>query len=152
MTSPITLIIDGAPVAKDRPRLARRGHVYTPAHTRRFEAHGDTKCRRQGSRLELAQFQFLPDGSGLKVCLPGRTTALARLVPDEIYAGMWRVVRPGGGGLTDMVNKTRAKDIAFGLAEKAIYLRLPPQFEPAKNGHFFEGSAPPVRQTGRAGT
>jgi Holliday junction resolvase RusA-like endonuclease len=40
MTSPITLIIDGAPVAKGRPRLARRGHVYTPAHTRRYEAHG----------------------------------------------------------------------------------------------------------------
>lgn len=101
-------------------------------------------------RLAIAQFRFLPDGSGLKVCLPGKTTALARLVPDENYAGMWRVVRPTGG-LTDMVNKARAKHIAWGVAETATYLRLPSQQEPAKNGHFFEGSAPPVRQTGRAG-
>jgi len=110
----------------------------------------DTKCRRPGGRLELPQFRFLPDGNGLKVCLPGKTTALARLVPDEIHVGMWRVVRPIGG-LTDIVNKARAKDVAFGLVETAIYLRLPSQSKPTRNGHFFEGSAPPVRQTGRAG-
>jgi hypothetical protein len=96
--------------------------------------------------LAIAQFRFLPDASGLKVCLPDKATALARLVRDENHAGMWRVVRPTGG-LTDMVNKARAKDIAFGLAEAATYLRLPSQFEPAKNGHFFEGSAPPVEKT-----
>jgi hypothetical protein len=100
------------------------------------------------SRLVIAQFRFLPDASGLKVCLPGKATALARLVPDEIHAGMWRVVRRDGS-LSDMVNKVRAKDVAFGLAEAAVYLRLPPQSEPAKNGHFFQGSASPVRQTGR---
>src|SRR5262245_39793977 len=98
-------------------------------------------------RLALAQFRFSPDGNGLKVCLPGKTTALARLVPDENYAGMWRVVDPGG--LTDMVNKARAKDIAWGVAETATYLRLPSQQEPAKNGHFFESPASPVRQNGR---
>jgi Holliday junction resolvase RusA-like endonuclease len=38
MTAPITLIIDGvAPVAKARPRMTRRGHVYTPAATRAYE-------------------------------------------------------------------------------------------------------------------
>jgi hypothetical protein len=94
-------------------------------------------------RLAIAQFRFLPDGNGLKVCLPGKTTALARLVPDEKHSGMWRVVRRDGS-LSDMVNKARAKDIAFGLAETATYLRLPPQQELAKNGHFFKGSASPV--------
>ena len=102
-------------------------------------------------RLAIAQFRFLSDANGLKVCLPGKATALARLVPDEIHAGMWRVVRRDGS-LSDMISKARAKDIAFGLAETAIYLRSLSQFEPAKNGHFFEGSASPVRQTGRAGT
>src|SRR5215831_13736678 len=92
----------------------------------------DTKCRRPGGRLELPQFRFLPDGSGLKVCLPGKTTALARLVPDENRVGMWRVVRRDGS-LSDMINKARAKDIAFGLAETAVYLRLPSQSKPAKN-------------------
>jgi len=99
-------------------------------------------------RLAIAQFRFLPDGNGLKVCLPGKTTALARIVPDEIHAGMWRVIRPTGA-LTDMVNKGRAKDTAWGLAETATYLRLPSQPEPAKNGHFFEGAAPPVEANGR---
>jgi hypothetical protein len=34
---------------------------------------------------------------------------------------MWRVVRPDGS-LTDKVNIARAKDMAFGLAETAMYL------------------------------
>ena len=37
---PITVVIAGPPVAKARPRATRRGFVYTPAHTRKFEAHG----------------------------------------------------------------------------------------------------------------
>jgi Holliday junction resolvase RusA-like endonuclease len=40
MTDPITIIINGAPVAKGRPRMTRRGFAYTPAATRKFEAHG----------------------------------------------------------------------------------------------------------------
>jgi Holliday junction resolvase RusA-like endonuclease len=37
---PVTVIIGGEPVAKGRPRMTRRGFVYTPAATRKFEAHG----------------------------------------------------------------------------------------------------------------
>jgi hypothetical protein len=37
---PITVVIAGPPVAKARPRLTRRGIAYTPAHTRKYEAHG----------------------------------------------------------------------------------------------------------------
>jgi Holliday junction resolvase RusA-like endonuclease len=40
MTEPITIIVQGAPVAKGRPRMTRRGFVYTPAATRKYEAHG----------------------------------------------------------------------------------------------------------------
>jgi Holliday junction resolvase RusA-like endonuclease len=40
MTDPITLVIQGAPVAKGRPRMTRRGITYTPAATRKYEAHG----------------------------------------------------------------------------------------------------------------
>jgi len=36
---PVTVIINGEPVAKGRPRMTRRGFVYTPAATRKFEAH-----------------------------------------------------------------------------------------------------------------
>jgi Holliday junction resolvase RusA-like endonuclease len=38
--APITIIIAGATVAKGRPRVTRRGFVYTPAATRKYEAHG----------------------------------------------------------------------------------------------------------------
>jgi Holliday junction resolvase RusA-like endonuclease len=38
--APIIIIIGGEPVAKGRPRATRRGFVYTPAATRKYEAHG----------------------------------------------------------------------------------------------------------------
>jgi Holliday junction resolvase RusA-like endonuclease len=38
--SAVTIVIGGPPTAKGRPRMTRRGFVYTPAKTRRYEAHG----------------------------------------------------------------------------------------------------------------
>jgi hypothetical protein len=70
-------------------------------------------------RLGIAVFRFLPDGEGLKGCTMTNTKAL--IVLDKTYPGMWRVVRPDGS-LSDMVNKTRAKDVAWGLTENAVYL------------------------------
>jgi Holliday junction resolvase RusA-like endonuclease len=40
VSDPITIIIGGEPVAKGRPRMTRRGFAYTPAATRKYEAHG----------------------------------------------------------------------------------------------------------------
>jgi hypothetical protein len=40
----------------------------------------------------------------------GKTTVVS-IAPDQTYAGMWRVVLPDGR-LSDMVNRTRAKDAA----------------------------------------
>src|SRR5260221_11873756 len=37
---PVAVVIAGEPVAKARPRVTRRGIAYTPAHTRKYEAHG----------------------------------------------------------------------------------------------------------------
>ena len=36
----ITIRIAGPAVAKARPRVTRKGFVYTPAHVRQYEAHG----------------------------------------------------------------------------------------------------------------
>jgi hypothetical protein len=44
------------------------------------------------------------------------------LVPDKIYPGMWRVVGPSGT-LSDMVNKTRAQDVAWRLAQSMVSTR-----------------------------
>jgi Holliday junction resolvase RusA-like endonuclease len=40
MTDAVTIIIGGPPTAKGRPRMTRRGFAYTPAATRKYEAHG----------------------------------------------------------------------------------------------------------------
>ena len=37
------------------------------------------------------------------------------VVPDKTYPAMWRI-KPKAGALSDMVNLSRAKDAAFGLA------------------------------------
>jgi hypothetical protein len=95
-------------------------------------------------RLVIAQFDYLPDGDGLKVCQPGKTKALARVVPDATYPTMWRVVRPDGS-LTDMVNQARARDMAYGRAEIATYLRLAVECQPPFYGHFRSHAAPPMR-------
>jgi hypothetical protein len=72
-------------------------------------------------RLANIQFEFLPDGKGLKCCGHGSSRALARLVPDQTYPNMWRVVR-ANGSLSDMVNKARAKDVAWGTAESRVFM------------------------------
>jgi Holliday junction resolvase RusA-like endonuclease len=38
--APVTIVIAGEPVARGRARMTRRGFAYTPAHTRKYEAHG----------------------------------------------------------------------------------------------------------------
>jgi len=40
MNDAVTITIGGEPVAKGRPRMTRRGFAYTPAATRKYEAHG----------------------------------------------------------------------------------------------------------------
>jgi Holliday junction resolvase RusA-like endonuclease len=41
--APIAIVVSGEPVAKGRPRMTKRGlrgFLYTPASTRKYEAHG----------------------------------------------------------------------------------------------------------------
>ncbi|MGZ3272087.1 MAG: hypothetical protein ACXU71_14070 [Croceibacterium sp.] len=63
----------------------------------------------------MTQFRFLPDGNGLKCCPPTSTRALVRLVRDKVHAEMWRVVR-ADGSLSDLMNKTRAREAAAAIA------------------------------------
>jgi hypothetical protein len=71
-------------------------------------------------KLANIQFEFLSEGNGLKCCRPGSSRALARIVPDQTYPSMWRVVR-ANGSLSDMVNKARARDAAWGIAESRVF-------------------------------
>jgi hypothetical protein len=47
---------------------------------------------------------------------------LAEVVPDANWSSMWRVRWPDGG-LSDMVNLTRAKDAAFVIAQNGSSAR-----------------------------
>jgi hypothetical protein len=58
--------------------------------------------RNRGTRDLVWRGQNLHLGQGRK---------LLSIIPDEKYSGMWRVCYPDGH-LTDMVNRTRAKDAA----------------------------------------
>jgi Holliday junction resolvase RusA-like endonuclease len=77
---PVTVVIAGEPVAKARPRVTRRSVTYTPAHTRKYEAHarlaaqlamGDRPPIEVPVRLELVAELPIP------VSWSGRRRALA---------------------------------------------------------------------------
>jgi Holliday junction resolvase RusA-like endonuclease len=40
MSGAVTIVVAGPPTAKGRPRMTRKGFAYTPAATRKYEAHG----------------------------------------------------------------------------------------------------------------
>lgn len=72
-------------------------------------------------RIRIEQFDFIREKGGIRVSQLGKAKALARIIPDPVHPGMWRVVSKEGWQ-SGMVNITRAKDLAFGLAETAVYL------------------------------
>jgi hypothetical protein len=51
--------------------------------------------------------------------LDGKGRALLRIVPDATYAGMWRVKR-SDGSLSDMANRTWAKDAGLTIARREL--------------------------------
>jgi hypothetical protein len=72
-----------------------------------------------GTRDALGQWSIEPADLHR---VPKPASAHTRLVPDKIYPGMWRVVGPSGT-LSDMVNKARAKDAAWRLANPMVSTR-----------------------------
>jgi len=72
---------------------------------------------------------------------------VATVVPDDIYSGMWHVVLPNGWR-SDMVNISRAKDAAHGIAEKWTGDRHASRYTWKKYSHRRPSEAPPVRQNG----
>jgi Holliday junction resolvase RusA-like endonuclease len=77
MTGPVTIAIGGEPVAKGRPRMTRKGFVYTPAATRKYEAHG---------RLAA---QLAMDGRP-PISVPVRADITVDLVPPASWSGKRR--------------------------------------------------------------
>ena len=78
------------------------------------------------------------NGSRWELVTAGRV--VAKVVPDAVYAGMWRIDL-GDGALSDMVNLTRAKEAAVTEGR-----RDHPQTPPWRLAHALKRS--PRSQTG----
>jgi hypothetical protein len=81
--------------------------------------HSAGHQKRQDFRHEDALGQWWVEPAELHRVAEAPARAHGRLVPDKIYPGMWRVVGPSGT-LSDIVNETRAKDVAWSLAESMV--------------------------------
>jgi Holliday junction resolvase RusA-like endonuclease len=93
LTQPVTITVVGNPVAKGRPRFTRKGFGYTPAATRKYEAHG-----------RLAAQEAMGDRPPIAV--PVRVVALVELpVPTS-----WSRVRTAAA-LTGGIRPTGRPDI-----------------------------------------
>jgi hypothetical protein len=65
------------------------------------------------------RFKMSWDGDRLKIS--NRLSGFS-IVPDEKYPQMWRVKYPDGR-LSDMVNRTRAKDAAMAMLDRELRLK-----------------------------
>ena len=79
-----------------------------------------------------------------------RGRLVANIVPDQQWPGMWRVQLPNGH-LSDIVNRSRAKDAALTLAYTAAFDRASRMFSEAvpKTGGSRIGQPLPVTVRGR---
>jgi len=75
--SAVTIVIGGEPVAKGRPRATRRGFVYTPAKTRKYEAHGRLAA-------QIAMTGRVP------IAVPVRAEVMIDLVPPASWSNKRR--------------------------------------------------------------
>ena len=70
-------------------------------------------------RIRIYQVDYLQDGENL-IAKKGRHRV--RILRDPKYPTMWRIEHPETKEISNMVNLTRAKDIALGLVESLEYV------------------------------
>jgi hypothetical protein len=92
--------------------------------------------------LREKNYRFVEGSRGISLCLPG-FKPLVRLVRDIRYPSMWRIKRRDGS-LTDMVNLTRAMDVALDIGDRELRERIARRHDPAQTS--VEGA--PMRFSG----
>ncbi len=70
-------------------------------------------------RLRLYQVDYERDGVDW---LAKKGRYQVRILRDAKYPTMWRIEHPKTGIVSDMVNLTRAKDVALGLVESLEFV------------------------------
>jgi len=133
---PVTVVIAGEPVAKARPRVTRRGIAYTPAHTRKYEAHGrlaaqlamgDRPPIEVPVRLELVVELPIPDSwSGRRRALAVTSDLLPTSRPD-----LDNYIKAGLDGLNEIVVRDDSQIVEisarkrFSIAPKLVMTVFP---------------------------
>ena len=91
MTGAVTIVIAGAPVAKGRARVTPRGFVYTPAKTRRYEAHGRLAAQQvMGDRSPIT----VPVRAEISVDLPVPASWSAKRQDAALHGEIRPTTRP----------------------------------------------------------
>jgi hypothetical protein len=88
-------------------------------------------------RFGRRHYEWRQDGQCWELLTIGQV--VARVVPDETHAGMYRI-KVGDAPPSDMVNLTRAKEAAVSMADRAIEI-----------GRLRLRGASPIRVSDRAG-
>lgn len=76
---------------------------------------GDARPAVSGYRPSPRDFSWKRDSGGWALMRVGRRKPVLHVVPDETWAGMWRVRSPTGR-LSDMANLSWARDAALAIA------------------------------------
>ena len=107
----------------------------------------DTAIDTTDNRLN-SQPKNKPQAIAFALHYGGAHSALALVMPDDHWPGMWRVHWPDGA-LSDMVNLTRARDAAAAIAERGPPRRNPLclrwQIKPVRDGVGSPPIAPLAR-------
>lgn len=120
--SPVTIIIGGPAVAKGRPRITRKGICYTPAATRKYEAHG---------RLAAQEAMDCPVRAEIVIDLPVPVGWSARRQDAALRGEIRPTSRPDCGNYVkaalDAVNAIAVHDdsLIVELVAEKRYARIP---------------------------
>jgi Holliday junction resolvase RusA-like endonuclease len=126
MSGAVTVIIGGLPTAKGRARITRRGFVYTPAKTRKYEAHG-----RLAAQLAMDGRPPIAVRAEITIDLPVPASWSAKRRDAALRGDVRPTTRPDADNYVkaalDAINATVITDDALAVELAAVkrYARIP---------------------------
>src|SRR6516165_7993113 len=128
MTGAVTITIGGEPVANGRPRMTCRGFAYTPAATRKYEAHGRLAAQlAMNGRPPIT----VPVHAEIVIDLPVPASWSAKRRDAALLGNVRPTTRPDADNYVkaalDAINATVITDDALAVELAAVkrYARIP---------------------------
>jgi Holliday junction resolvase RusA-like endonuclease len=124
----VTIVIAGPPTAKGRPRMTRKGFAYTPAATRKYEAHGRLAAQlAMNGRAPIA----VPVRAEITIDLPVPTSWSGKRRDAALCGDIMPTSRPDMDNYVksalDAIDKVVVADdcLVVGLSATKRYARVP---------------------------